>query len=132
MFAKPLLLVVHHDSMAKINARIAEGDKLAALFAYTVRKMRDQLTARPAELPRCWGCGRRLPSMNDIGAFGIVMDSTVPARLPNIDSIYELPRAHLLCLCHRCAGPDDDSADRVFRAFGAEIALMVTPAEGNA
>jgi hypothetical protein len=132
MFAKPLLLVVHHDSMAKINARIADGNKLAALFAFTVRKMRDQLTARPAELPRCWGCGKRLPAMDDIGAFGMVMDSTVPARLPDVASIYELPRAHLLCLCHGCAGPDDESADKVLRAFGAEIALMVSPAQGTA
>jgi hypothetical protein len=31
-----------------------------------------------------------------------------------------------------CAGPDDDSADKVLRAFGAEIALMVTPAQGTA
>jgi hypothetical protein len=54
MVGKPLLRVVHHNSMAKINARIAEGNKLAALFAFTVQKMRDQLTARPAELPRCW------------------------------------------------------------------------------
>src|SRR5713101_2603898 len=98
MFAKPLLLVVHHNNMAKINARIAHGNKLAALFVFTMQKMRNQLTARTAELPRCWGCGRRLPNMNDIGAFGLVMDSTVPARLPNIDSIYELPQPHLLCL----------------------------------
>jgi hypothetical protein len=132
MSAKPLLLVVHHNSMAKINARIAEGNKLAALFAFTVRKMRDQLTARPAELPRCWGCNRQLPGMNDIGAFGMVMDSTVPARLPNIASISELPQPPLLCLCHGCAGPDDDSADKVFRAFGTQIALMVSPAEGTA
>ena len=93
---------------------------------------RDQLMARPAELPRCWGCNKHMPGMDDIGAFGMVMDSTVPARLPNIASIYELPQPHLLCLCHECAGPDDDSADKVFRAFGAEIALMVTPAEGTA
>jgi hypothetical protein len=132
MFAKPLLLVVHHNNMAKINARIAHGNKLAALFVFTMQRMRNQLTARPAELPRCWGCGRRLPNMNDIGAFGMVMDSTVPALLPNIASISELPQPHLLCLCHECAGPDDDSADKVFRAFGAEIALMVTTAQGNA
>jgi hypothetical protein len=61
-----------------------------------------------------------------------VMDSTVPARLPDVASIYELPRAHLLCLCHECAGPDDGSADKVLRAFGAEIALMVSPAQGTA
>ena len=132
MPANHLLLVVHHNSLAKINARIAEGSKLAGLFVFTVERMRDQLTARPAEPPRCWGCNKHLPAMNDIGAFGMVIDSTVPARLPNIASISELPRAHLLCLCHECAGPDDDSADKVFRAFGAEIALMVTPAEGNA
>jgi hypothetical protein len=132
MFTKPLLLVVHHNDMARINARIADGNELAALFALTIRKMRDQLTARPAELPRCWGCSKQLPGMNDIGAFGMVMDSTVPARLPDIDSIHELPQPHLLCLCHECAGPDDDSADRVFRAFGAQIALRVTPAEGTA
>jgi hypothetical protein len=94
--------------------------------------MRDQLTARPAELPRCWGCNRQLPGMNDIGAFGMLLDSSVPARLPNIDSISELPQAHLLCLCHECAGADDDSADKVFQAFGAEIALMVSPAQGTA
>jgi hypothetical protein len=70
--------------------------------------------------------------MNDIGAFGMVMDSTVPARLPNIASPFDLPQPHLLCLCRECAGPDDDSADKVFRAFGAEIALMVTPAQGTA
>ena len=132
MPAKHLLLVVHHNSLAKINARIAEGNKLAGLFVFTVERMRDQLTARPAELPRCWGCNKRLPGMNDIGAFGMVIDSTVPARLPNIASISELPPAHLLCLCHGCAGADDDSADKVLRAFGAEIALMVTPAQGNA
>jgi hypothetical protein len=132
MVGKPLLLVVHHNSMAKINARIAEGNMLAALFAFTVQKMRDQLTARPAELPRCWGCNRQLPGMNDIGAFGMLLDSSVPARLPNIDSISELPQAHLLCLCHECAGADDDSADKVFQAFGAEIALMASPAQGTA
>jgi hypothetical protein len=132
MPAKHLLLVVHHNSLVKINTRIAEGNKLAGLFVFTVNRMRDQLTARPAERPRCWGCNTHLPAMNDIGAFGMVMDSTVPARLPNIASISELPQPHLLCLCHGCAGPDDDSADKVFRAFGAEIALMVTPAQGNA
>jgi hypothetical protein len=132
MSAKHLLLVVHHNSMAKINARIAEGNKLAALFVFTVQRMRDQLTDRPAELPRCWGCNKHMPGMDDIGAFGMVIDSTVPARLPNITSIYELPQPHLLCLCHECAGPGDDSADKVFRAFGAEIALMVTPAQGTA
>jgi hypothetical protein len=68
--------------------------------------------------------------MNDIGAFGMVLDSSVPARLPNIDSISELPQAHLLCLCHECAA-DDDSADKVFQAFGAEIALMVSPEQGT-
>ena len=123
---------MHHNSLVKINTRIAEGNKLAGLFVFTVNRMRDQLTARPAERPRCWGCNTHLPAMNDIGAFGMVMDSTVPARLPNIASISELPQPHLLCLCHGCAGPDDDSADKVFRAFGAEIALMVTPAQGNA
>ena len=132
MPAKHLLLVVHHNSLVKINTRIAEGNKLAGLFVFTVNRMRDQLTARPAERPRCWGCNTHLPAMNDIGAFGMVMDSTVPARLPNIASISELPQPHLLCLCHGCAGPDDDSADKVFRAFGAEIALMVIPAQGNA
>ena len=132
MVGKPLLLVVHHNSMAKINARIAEGNQLAALFVFTMQKMRDQLTARPAELPRCWGCNKHLPSMNDIGAFGMVMENTVPARLPNVASIYELPQPHLLCLCRECAGPDDDSANKVVQAFGAEIALMVTPAEGTA
>jgi hypothetical protein len=130
MPAKHLLLVVHHNSLAKM--RIAEGSKLAGLFVFTVERMRDQLTARPAEPPRCWGCNKHLPAMNDIGAFGMVIDSTVPARLPDIASISELPRAHLLCLCHECAGPDDDSADKVLRAFGAEIALMVTPAQGTA
>jgi hypothetical protein len=132
MRAKHLLLVVHHNSLVKINTRIAEGNKLAGLFVFTVNRMRDQLTARPAERPRCWGCNTHLPAMNDIGAFGMVMDSTVPARLPNVASISELPQPHLLCLCHGCAGPDDDSADKVFRAFGAEIALMVTPAQGTA
>jgi hypothetical protein len=132
MPAKHLLLVVHHNSLVKINTRIAEGNKLAGLFVFTVNRMRDQLTARPAERPRCWGCNTHLPAMNDIGAFGMVMDSTVPARLPNIASISELPQPHLLCLCHGCAGPDDHSADKVFRAFGAEIALMVTPAQGTA
>ena len=33
--------------------------------------------------------------------------------------------------CRECAGPDDDSADRVLQAFGAQIALMVSPAQGN-
>jgi hypothetical protein len=124
MVGKPLLRVVHHNSMAKINARIAEGNMLAALFAFTVQKMRDQLTARPAGASALLG-------MNDIGAFGMVLDSSVPARLPNIDSISELPQAHLLCLCHECAA-DDDSADKVFQAFGAEIALMVSPEQGTA
>src|SRR5260370_36031067 len=132
MSAKHLLLVVHHNSTAKINARIAEGNKLAALFVFTVQKMRDQLTARPAELPRCWGCNRQLPGMNDIGAFGMVMDSTVPARLPTVSSVYDLPQPHILALCGKCAGSDDASADKGLRAFGAEIALMVTPAEGTA
>ena len=132
MPAKHLLLVVHHNSLAKISARIAEGNKLAGLFVFTVQKMRDQLTARPAERPRCWGCNTHLPAMNDIGAFGMAIDSTVPARLPNIVSTSELPQAHLLCLCRECAGSDDDSADKVFQAFGDEIALMLTPAQGNA
>src|SRR5260370_19828046 len=123
MSANQLLLVVHHNSMAKINARIAEGNKLAALCVFTVQRMRNQLTARPAELPRCWGCNKHMPGMDDIGAFGMVIDSTVPARLPNITSIYELPQPHLLCLFHECAGPGDDSAAKVFPVFGAEIAL---------
>jgi hypothetical protein len=58
--------------MAKINARIAEGNQLAALFVFTVQKVRDQLAARPAELPCCWGYNKHLPAMNDIGAFGMV------------------------------------------------------------
>jgi len=58
MPAKHLLLVVHHNSLAKINARIAEGSKLAGLFVFTVERMRNQLTARPAEPPRCWGCNK--------------------------------------------------------------------------
>jgi alkanesulfonate monooxygenase SsuD/methylene tetrahydromethanopterin reductase-like flavin-dependent oxidoreductase (luciferase family) len=103
MVGKPLVLVVHHDSMAKINARIADGNMLAALFAFTVQRVRDQLAARAAEPPRCW-----------------------------VASPFDLTQPQLLCLCHECAGPDDDSADKVFRAFGSEIALMVTPAEGNA
>jgi hypothetical protein len=38
MPAKHLLLVVHHNSLAKINARIAEGNKLAGLFVFTVER----------------------------------------------------------------------------------------------